>query len=372
MANSVRESLDQNTRSAGCFSPFNLKCDVMERLLLINFEKDPDSVYIGFEPQVFDNPVKGRGLLVIAWRLDGRIDVYHQPGLTLTREDYDIVGKGLCDFVVASFDGGHFDIGERGVDLALDFTDKAGRPVSLRIHERHPRRRKPFGLLAPFPSGTENPPALTLALLHDFYFVRRAQTEISVTIDGRQHQLDLLPAPIDGTRMYFVRYSPDAFIVLWNETRDGPLTPLRVDGDRAVDADGVVYEISERDGQPEISAFEAHSDRHQVRFAFDPPFPNVIDLRDGARIAGTFSIDLEKAIGQITGHYQVQRRADCVEISISPTGGWRPRISKLSLWIMFTAAKVFKSWPKAYQWHARMDVSQPAAPVIRSRWQRSG
>lgn len=370
MANTIREPRSYDRSSADCFSPFNVKCDVMERLLLINFENDPDSVYIGFEPQAFDNPTKGRGLLVIAWRLDGRIDVYHQPSLTLRREDYDIVGKGLCEFVVRSFDGGHFDISERGVDLALDFTDKAGRPVSLRIRERHPRRRKPFGLLAPFPSGTENPPALPLALLHDFYFVRRAHTDISVTIDGRQHQLDLLPAPIDGTRMYFVRYSPDPFIVLWNESRDGTLTPLDVDADRAVDADGVVYEISDSAGQPGIKAFEAHSDRHQVRFAFDPPFPNVVNLHDGAQTEGTFSIDLEKAIGRITGSYRVQRRADCVEISIRPEGGWQPRINKLSLWVMFTVAKVFKGWPKSYQWHATVDVSQPAAPVMRSRWQR--
>jgi hypothetical protein len=370
MTNSPRPHLYNDQNTATCFSPFNLKYDVMARLLLINFESDPDTVYIGFEPQVFDNPVKGRGLLVIAWRLDGRIDVYHQPTLTLTREDYDIVGKGLCDFVVRSFDGGHFEIGEQGVDMALDFEDKADRPVSLRIHERNSKRRKPFGLLAPFPSGTENPPALTLALLHDFYFVRRAHTDIAVVINGKHHQLDLLPAPIDRSQMYYVRYSPDPFIVLWNETREGPLSPLRTDGNRATDADGVVYEISDNAGQPEISAMQTRSERHQVRFEFNPPFPNVVNLHDGAQTAGTFIIDLEKAIGKITGSYHVQRSGDYVEITLHPTGGWRPRLTKLSVWVMFTAVKVFKGWPKTYQWSAKIDVSHRDAPAIQSRWQR--
>lgn len=33
--------------------PFNIVVDPMQRLLLINFEKDPDRLYVGFEPQVF-------------------------------------------------------------------------------------------------------------------------------------------------------------------------------------------------------------------------------------------------------------------------------------------------------------------------------
>jgi hypothetical protein len=38
----------------------------MERLFLINFEKDPDEIYIGFEPQWFDDAAYGTGLRIIA------------------------------------------------------------------------------------------------------------------------------------------------------------------------------------------------------------------------------------------------------------------------------------------------------------------
>ena len=37
------------------FSPFSLKISPIERLFLINFEKDPDEIYSGFEPQWFED-----------------------------------------------------------------------------------------------------------------------------------------------------------------------------------------------------------------------------------------------------------------------------------------------------------------------------
>lgn len=352
------------------YTPFNLKYDQMERLLLINFEGDPDTTYIGFEPQVFDDPVKGHGLLVIGWRRDGRIDVYHQPSLTLKRADYDIVAKGLAEFAERPFAGARFEIGPRGLDLDLAFEDVTGRPVTLRIHEQNPRRRKPFGLLAPFPSSSTQAPALPLALLHDFYFVRRAQTEIAITIAGRSHQPDTLPAPIDGARMYFTRYSPDPFVVLWNENHDGPLNGHAWDGGGTLEADGVRYDLHDAGDGLAIRAMRAGSDRHTVAFTFDPPFPHLPGLRDGERRAGTFSIDLEPCIGRIDGTYTVARAGDRAEITIHPSGGWHPRVTKLSLWIMFRAVAIFKAWPKTYQWRATVDLGAPDGPHMRSGWSR--
>ncbi len=62
-------------------NPFFINIDTMQRLLLINFENDPDSVYIGFEPQVFADSINGYGHLIIGWRKDGWVDVYCQPEL---------------------------------------------------------------------------------------------------------------------------------------------------------------------------------------------------------------------------------------------------------------------------------------------------
>jgi hypothetical protein len=47
---------------AQLYAPVHLHIDPMEGLLPVNFENDPDEIYIGFEPQLFDDPIHGRGL----------------------------------------------------------------------------------------------------------------------------------------------------------------------------------------------------------------------------------------------------------------------------------------------------------------------
>jgi hypothetical protein len=74
-------------------NPFRIDIDPMKRLLLVNFEKDPDTTYVGFEPQVFDDAVNGRGHLIIGWRQDGRVDVFPEASLRLAPDKYDIAGK---------------------------------------------------------------------------------------------------------------------------------------------------------------------------------------------------------------------------------------------------------------------------------------
>lgn len=55
-----------DSRSTRVIFTFSIDIDPMERILLVNFEKDPDSVYVGFEPQVFNDEINGVGHRVIA------------------------------------------------------------------------------------------------------------------------------------------------------------------------------------------------------------------------------------------------------------------------------------------------------------------
>lgn len=64
-------------------NPFQIDIDPMERLLLVNFDKNPDTIYVGFEPQVFNDDKNGKGHIIIGWRQDGKVDVYHQPSLKI-------------------------------------------------------------------------------------------------------------------------------------------------------------------------------------------------------------------------------------------------------------------------------------------------
>jgi hypothetical protein len=352
------------------FSPFNLQADPMKRLLLINFERDPDPVYVGFEPQLFENSDKGRGLLVIGWRKDGRVDVYHQPTLTLKREDYDIVGKGLADFVERPLEDARFEIGPRGVDTHITFADKDDRPVTLRIRESNPSPRKPFSLLGPFPSSTEKSPSLPLALLYDFYFVRRSGTEVEISIDGRHHKPDTLPVPMDGTWIYFLRYSSDPFILTWNEAYEGALSPLPLQAAGTCEQQGVIYDLEENTGHLELRGMRPAGAHHDVRFRFNPAFPDIASLRDGIQLNGDFVVDLEESMGRIEGTYTVSRSGSQVTIEVHPRGGWRPGVRKWSVRLIFLIVPLFKSWPKSYRWTATVDLSDEDVPVMTSRWER--
>ncbi|MCC5906357.1 MAG: hypothetical protein JJU13_09130 [Balneolaceae bacterium] len=44
---------------------------------------------------------------------------------------------------------------------------------------------------------------MPLIFLYQFYFVRRKETTIEVTINGKVHHTDTLPLPIDESRILF-------------------------------------------------------------------------------------------------------------------------------------------------------------------------
>ena len=372
-------------------NPFRIAIDPMERLLLVNIENDPDSVYVGFEPQVFDDPVNGNGMLVIAWRVDGRVDVFHQPELRPDPTKYDIAGKGLAHMAERELEGSFFYVDDKGVQALVEFEDLLGREVHVSIREENPRKRKPFGLLAPMGDAAENPSAMPLVLLHDFYFVRQKHTEISVRIDGKEHQPDKLPMPMDRTRMYFARYSPTPFIVTLNPAFNGILEPLPAEAGRAVielpaeknheisqpGAYGGEHTVTEGalglrwDGPvPEIAFLKQSDGKHEITLAFDPPFPNLEALPDGANVSGKFVVQGHPTTGKITGDYLVMKTGQRLHLEMEPTGGWIPNEKKLSVRIIYRMAGVFRKWPKTYRWTAEVEIRDDGQAHMQSGWER--
>jgi len=351
------------------FSPFRLVVDPMERLLLVNFEKDPDEVYLGFEPQVFDDEIHGKGLLVIGWRVDGRVDVYHQSSLLLDKDTYDITGKGLADMVERPLDGALFEIGERGIRVNIRFEDKSDRWVQLRITESHPKKREPFGLLAPMGQAAEKPSAMPLVLLHDFYFVRKKHTEIEIKIGEKIHQPDSMPLPLDWTSMYFSRYSPDPLILTFNPAQDAPLEPVALQDNGGGYVKSNQYEFSLNDDKLEIVRINALYLHHQVRLNFSPAFPQINMIKDGADVSGKFTLTGHPSTGKITGEYKVSKYDGNIQIRLAPTGGWQPNEKKWSLRFLYTVAKIFKNWPKTYLWKGEISKDEDGLKLV-SKWER--
>jgi hypothetical protein len=362
----------ETAAAADVYCPFDLAVDPMERLLLVNFEKDPDAIYLGFEPQVFDDTTNGRGMLVIAWRQDGKVDVYHQPGLRLDPAKYDIAGKGLARMAPRPMEDAVFDIGSKGVDVYFSFADLDDRPVEVRIKEGHSRPRKPFGLLAPMGQAASAPSAMPLVLLRDFYFVRRAHTEVEIKIDGRVHQPDKLPVPMDGAWMYFMRYSANPFIVTFNPARDGVLPPLRRENASRAEANGTHYELAANGDQLDIRRMYRRHNDHTIEVTFQPALPNIAALADGARAQGVFTIAGHPSTGLVWGEYMLRRWDEHVELEARPVGGWIPNESKLSVRFMYLMVKTFTQWPKTYRWRAELQREVDGGYGIWSAWERIG
>jgi hypothetical protein len=353
--------------TAPLVSPFHLEVDPMEALLLVNIEGDPDRIYVGFEPQAFDDPVHGRGLLVIGWRVDGRVDVFHEPGLRLDPATYGIAGEGLHRMEEREFLEAHLAILPQGVQARFAFADLEGRPIRIEVEETARGPRRPFGLLAPMGAAAAHPPSLPLVFLRDFDFVRRRASRIRVVVDGRLHAPDRLPLPVDGQPRTFLRYSPGPFIVTWNPEGRVVLPPL-VPGDGGATDRGIHYAIRENHGQPEIRSMRRRDGGDEVVVAFEPSLPRLLALREGVTVTGAFRISAHPSMGVVTGGWSARREGGAVHLEAVPDGGWTPSEGKRSVRLMFRLVSTFRNWPTTYRWRGVLSVDDDV--ILEGGWER--
>lgn len=350
----------QTEQEVTMISPFSLKVSPMGRLFLIGFEKDPDDIYVGFEPQWFDDPEYGTGLRVIAWREDGYVDVYQQPGLTV-EDRIDVAGKGLRESKICPMPDAKFIVTPNGVDVYFKFEDLEGRPVEVRIHEKNPRKRRPFPLLAPVGSASENPSCLPVYFLFGFDFVRKSKTEVQIRIGTKSHRPDTFPFPMNGSRVYYMRYAEDTFLVDWCPARQGEIEPIGA-GEKLSHIDIVDTE----DGQALKQIRAAHMN-HSFVATFEPPF---LDLACQKSQAGTFVLSSDASVGEVRGRYASEAGPAGVVVTLEPNEGWLPRPDTFFLKFLFRTAKIFSQWPKTYRWTAKVKLTEAGKAYIESGWER--
>lgn len=363
------QSIYLNENNKGLLNPFSFHVDPMERLLLVNFENNPDTIYKGFEPQYFDDQVHGKGLLVIGWRNDLKVDVFHEKGLKLNVATYDIAGKGLNQMVEREFESAVFEIIDVGVQADIVFEDNLDRKVEIRIFEKHPKKREPFGLLAPMGDAAERPSAMPLVYVHDFYFVRREHTSFLVTIGGKKHKPDKFPIPMDWTWMYFARYSGDPFIVTFNPAMDGELETSIVTENQKLAKGNTLLEISESGIAMEIKKITKKVLNHEIGLIFNPAFPQLNLLKDSVEVSGNFTVEGHSSTGRIGGEYRVIKNKNKIRIVLEPSAGWIPNESKLTVRFLYFVVKTFKHWPKTYRWTADLEELDNRWK-IKSDWKR--
>lgn len=350
-------------------SPFSVNISPMKRLFLINFEKDPDEIYIGLEPQWFDDASYGTGLRIIAWRKDGYIDVYQQPALT-QEEKIDVAAKGLAETLVRPMSDARFDVTAHGIDVAFSFIDKLGREIKVEIVEKNKKKKSPFSLLAPVGSSSENPSFLPVYFMYQFDFVRRSQTNVVISVNGRMHKADPFSFPLNGSRVYYMRYSADTFLVDWCPAQSKELEPLKEKDNEYYSEDGTFYTLEKQENGLAITGMSSKKNNHVFSAEFDPAFPLINYIEDHTSFKGTFSLSAEESSGHVNGVYSLLRKGDEIEITLQPSCGWLPKPTTNFLKFLFKVARIFKQWPKTYLWTARIKLSSDQAPSISSKWSR--
>lgn len=264
-----------------------------------------------------------------------------------------------------------FDITASGAQAYYEFQDIHDRLIIIDLAENNPRKRKPFSLLAPMGDAVEKPVSMPLVYVHDFYFVRRKKTAIYIAVDGKEHQPDKLPIPIDFSRMFFTRYSADPLIATFNEAFSGVLEPLAADESQPVIKDeALLLHLSFKYENPAIKTLSRTHRHHTINLEFSPPFPNISTINNGTTVTGSFRIEGERTAGIISGDYSIENRGSKTIINLTPTKGWKPVPTKLSLRILYRVAKVFRRWPSTYEWTAIITEQDENNLHISSSWQR--
>ncbi len=367
MTQSLPQFVYQQPGSGRFVSPFKLAYRPMKHLLLYDLSDDPH--YRGFEPQLLDDPEQGSGLLVIAYRKDGMVDVYFSPDLRLNKEEYQ-VESGLKGWHETRFERSHFVIDPYGIEVDIAFSDCEGREIRIRIQNMLSRARKYMRLLAPNGSTIQNPNKLMLVYLLEFDFLRRPVREMQVSVGGAPRKAAAFPFPIPGGPAAFVRYAGRTMIVEMNEAHDGVLdlrTPAE-DGD--IQLDGATCHLVERDGHFEIDHIQVSSPPHHMQLWFSPPFPDVLALAAGDQGGGRFGLLLDDQERVCGGQYQFTCQDEqVVDIVMQIDQGWQPvRPAGLLRFVMFFS-RVFKQWPTTYRWHAK--IAQDGTTVrLTSAWER--
>ncbi len=263
-------------------------------------------------------------------------------------------------------------VNESGVQAQYEFLDLHGRLISFRISESHPKKRKPFGLLAPMGDAIENPSAMPLVLLQDFYFVRRRHSEVESSIDGRQHRVDNLPISIDRTKMTFIRYSTKPLIATFNPEFSGVMSNITIEQNQEiVHSDDYQISLEWKEDKVFIKSIKRKNHIYPLILHFNDAFPNIEDIENNSIFNGVFTIEYHPSTGKIKGVYIIEKINDEISVLIIPSKGWRPKHTKFSLRFLYTVAKVFKKWPSTYEWTATI-CTRNNEFYMKSQWNRKG
>jgi hypothetical protein len=340
--------------------PIRVGLDPMEKLLIATIKDDPE--FEGIEPQVFDDAINGKGMRVLRYRKNGKVDVYWQPGVHVDSSTFT-VGAGLGDFAETPIEPARFEITEQGVDLHLAFTDAQGRNNELQIREAAGERG--FPLLAPVGADVEKPTRLFLVYMPDIKLVRFTGSLFEGHIGDRPLHSASFPIPLHGHRWRFIRYVAGPVIGTLNPPTHQPLVvEVAVPGNAEVDGMSAAV-----DAHGSVARLTTGQEANCVEVEFLPSFPSLVDLPNGGSASGRWSIQIT-GVHITGGTYGLSREGLRAALELDVTEHWRPIGLPLSMELFTRVVGMFRTWPATYRW--RGTVKLGAKPAMSGAWERTG
>ena len=336
------------------YIPFSLDLDQWRRLLLVDFAGD--SKYHAIELLVLHNEFS-QGAVVVLYNKDGNVDGYYSRnlsnfmGTSLEKlhwaENYNLIGEADIDYL--------FEISEKGVDTYLKMTDQYGAVIEVRVKENHPKKEFQDLLAALDFLKNNNPEFFPFMYLHKFSFVTYQGTEFRIMINGEERTPLMLPIKRMGEDLYHSRYSDDPCLGYLNRNFRGILKHVEIE-DNKCKVNNTTHTFIENAGHYELSQMSCASDKHKVYFQFSPPVPDLVCLREDARIQGRFAVGIDGRSGVLGWEYNVERNVDKIRIAADPIIGFHP-------------PGPGPVWFKTYGWIADIKISKDEVSM-ESNWIR--
>jgi hypothetical protein len=337
--------------------PFHFVFEPMKRLAVISFIGDEE--FEGYEPQFFDDPINGKGIRLLRYRRNGKVDVYYEAGII--HDEKFSIGAGIADSKMIHFEKNLFEVTENGLQVQLIFTDAQGRKNELKVEEKSACKH-PVPFLAPIGGGIEKPQKLFFVYMNDFDFAYCKTTQIHCSLDERILKPATLPLLISGHRAYLARYCSSLTIVALNPDGSNPLCFDAVPGKTTMQNETQIHCNTEG----KVDQIQIGKDTYSAMLHFPDGFPNLLDLPKNQRIRGSFDIYIssEKITG---GQYQLEKIADQVHVKLDQFKKWQPGRYPLGYKLLITFVKIFKNWPTIYSREGKVELKK--IPLMDGKWQ---
>ncbi len=329
--------------------PFTMEIVPIKKLILFNFEKNPEAIYAGLELQYLATENEGKGFRVIAYRNDRYVDVYDEESLCIKEVGkFEVCDKGLKHYRKVTFDRGCFQLTEEGIQVEFCFRDYKGRLIDVVAREHGKKPSRTFDLIAPIGVSSRNPVSFPAFAMYQFDLVRKKNTILKIQIDGKDIPPDAFPVPIpkDGQMRHFTRYGYDCELVEFGKKQE-VILQTHPCNNHEIHEQGLIATYQTVEDMKLMESLRFQNSKHIFILKFVDAFPDLLRMKN-TEVNGRFKIEMDASMGYFSGKYKVTRQEEHVEITMIPTDGWIVHNKMFLTKVMLQKKSIFCTWPKTY------------------------